>query len=126
MLPSWLAIALGGALGSMARHGVNVAVARTLGQASYTSTLLVNISGCAMIGVLAGQLTVGRLTMSPTLRAFVFVGILGGFTTFSTFGLDTLTLVREGRPGTAALNAVGQVVVGLLAVAGGYAAGQRL
>ena len=110
----------------MARHGVNVAVARTLGQASYTSTLLVNISGCAMIGVLAGQLTVGRLTMSPTLRAFVFVGILGGFTTFSTFGLDTLTLVREGRPGTAALNAVGQVVVGLLAVAGGYAVGQRL
>jgi fluoride exporter len=126
MLPPWLAVALGGALGSVARHGVNVAVARALGHASYASTLLVNISGCAVIGVLAGQLAVGRLAMSPTLRAFVFVGILGGFTTFSTFGLDTLTLFRDGRHGAAALNAAAQVVVGLLAVAGGYAVGQRL
>jgi len=121
----WLAIGLGGALGSMARHGVNVAVSRLGGHATPYATLVVNVTGCAVIGVLAGLVAGGRLTMGPTTRLFVFVGVLGGFTTFSSFGLDTLTLAHEGRHAAAAWNVVLQVVVGLAAVAGGYFVGLK-
>jgi len=117
---SWLAVGLGGALGSLARHGVNVWVTRRMGQSGPYATLVVNIVGCGVIGLLAGLLASERLVMTPTVRVFVFVGILGGFTTFSSFGLDTFTLAREGRPAAALLNAVGQVVIGLAALAAGY------
>jgi CrcB protein len=119
---TWIAVALGGALGSVARHTVNVAVARLGGQPSPLSTALVNILGCAAIGVLAGLIATSTVRMTPAIRAFVFVGILGGFTTFSSFGLDTLTLVHEGRQGPAFLNVLAQVVLGLGAVFLGYTA----
>ena len=118
-------IGIGGAIGSVVRHAVNLVVARSLGHPSYVSTLAVNVIGCAIIGLLAGQLAVGRLTMSPSMRLFIFVGLLGGFTTFSSFGLDTFVLAREGRHSAAAFNVVTQVGVGLLAVAGGFAVGHR-
>ena len=120
----WLAVALGGALGSMARHGVNMLVARRAGQSVPYATLTVNLVGCAVIGLLAGLLASNRISMTPTTRLFVFVGILGGFTTFSSFGLDTFTLAREGRLATALWNVAVQVVVGLVAVAGGYFVGR--
>jgi CrcB protein len=123
---SWFAVGLGGALGSLVRHAVNVATTRLVGHPSYASTLIVNVVGCAVIGLLAGQVAAGRLDLSQTMRLFVFVGVLGGFTTFSSFGLDTLTLVQAGRHYAAAVNVIVQVVVGLLAVAAGYAVGQRL
>lgn len=125
MLQSALAVALGGALGSVARHGVNIAVTRTLGHPSYISTVIVNVIGCAVIGLLAGQIATGRLLVSPTMRLFLTVGVLGGFTTFSSFGLDTLTLVQAGRYQTAAVNVIVQLTVGLLAVAGGFALAHR-
>ena len=90
------------------------------------STLAVNVIGCAIIGLLAGQLAIGRLTMSASMRLFVFVGLLGGFTTFSSFGLDTFALVREGRHYAAVFNVATQVTLGLLAVAGGFALGHRV
>ena len=121
----WLVVGLGGAIGSMARHGVNVALSRAGGRATPFATLSVNIAGCLAIGVLAGLVASGRLAMSPLTRLFVFVGILGGFTTFSSFGLDTFTLVQEGRHSTAAWNVAAQVVVGLAAVAGGYFIGAK-
>jgi fluoride exporter len=121
---AWLAVALGGALGSMARHGVNVLVARRGGPSVPYATLTVNLLGCAVIGVLAGLLASDRMSMTPTARLFVFVGVLGGFTTFSSFGLDTFTLAREGRLATAFWNVAVQVVVGLAAVAGGYFVGR--
>jgi CrcB protein len=117
---SWLIVGAGGAVGSMARHGVNVIVARLAGHATPYATLLVNVAGCAVIGLLAGFIAGGRLAMAPTTRLFVFVGVLGGFTTFSSFGLDTLTLAREGRHVAAACNVAAQVVLGLGAVAAGY------
>jgi CrcB protein len=123
---SWLVVGLGGAVGSMVRHGANIIVARTLGQPSYYSTLGVNLIGCGLIGVLAGEVASGRITMSPTLRLFVFVGLLGGFTTFSSFGLDTFMLAREGRYGAAVGNVAIQVMMGLGAVAGGFAVGHKL
>jgi len=92
---TWIAVAIGGALGSVARHGVNVLVGRLVHRPVPYATAAVNLAGCVVIGVLAGLLASGRLQMSMTVRAFVFVGVLGGFTTFSSFGLDTFTLARE-------------------------------
>jgi CrcB protein len=126
MLLPWVVVGIGGAVGSMARHLANRVVARSLGQSSYVSTLAVNVIGCAIIGLLAGRLAAGRLTMGPTMRLFVFVGLLGGFTTFSSFGLETFTLTHTGRHYAAAFNVAIQVVVGLLAVAAGFALGHRI
>ena len=126
MRSEWIAAGLGGALGSVARHGVNHVVTRRLGQAVPYATLIVNLVGCTVIGLLAGLLVGERLSMNPTIRVFVFVGILGGFTTFSSFGLDTFTLARTGRMAEAWWNVAIQVVFGLAAVAGGYFAGLKL
>jgi CrcB protein len=114
------AVALGGALGSLARHGLNVAVGQMLGRPVPYATAAVNVIGSAVIGVLAGLIASGRLSMSPSLRLFVFVGVLGGFTTFSSFMLDTLTLTHTGAPALAVWNLAGQVLLGLVAVYLGY------
>ena len=122
----WLAIAVGGALGSMARHGVNVLVHGRWPMMRFPlATFVVNVTGCLVIGLLAGLIMSGR--MSPRLywREFVFVGILGGFTTFSTFGLDTVTLARTQSMAPAIWNLVGHVVIGLLAVQTGIFLTQR-
>ena len=93
----WLAVAAGGALGSMARHGVNILFAHVLERAVPYATAAVNLVGSATIGLLAALIAAGRLQWSTELRTFVFVGILGGFTTFSSFMLDTLTLGHGGE-----------------------------
>lgn len=116
----WLAVALGGALGSAARHAVNRLVHQEWPLLRFPlSTIIVNIVGCTVIGVLAGMVATGRLPMSITWREFVFVGILGGFTTFSTFGLDTIALIRAGDTANAAVNVIVHVVGGLTAVYAG-------
>src|SRR5687768_12187831 len=93
---TWLAIAVGGAVGSVARHGVNVLVHGRWPMARFPfATLIVNVAGCLIIGLLAGLIMSERLTLRFYWREFLFVGILGGFTTFSTFGLDTITLARS-------------------------------
>src|SRR3954453_365080 len=84
----WLAVAAGGALGSMARHGVNIVFAHVLERAVPHATAAVNLAGSLAIGLLSGAVASGRLHLSPEMRTFVFVGILGGFTTFSSFFLD--------------------------------------
>ena len=84
---------------------------------------VINISGCLAIGLLAGLIASTRIAMSPAARDFAIVGILGGFTTFSTFGLDTLMLMRSNSPGSAAANVLVQVVGGVLAVWLGYSIG---
>jgi fluoride exporter len=126
MRSEWLAAGLGGALGSIARHAVNNLVARRLGDSVPHATLVVNLVGCAVIGLLAGLLASGRISMAIHVRVFVFVGILGGFTTFSSFGLDTFTLARSGRLAAAGFNVVVQVAGGLAALAAGYFAGLTL
>jgi CrcB protein len=118
-------VAVGGALGSALRHGVNVLTHHVLGDVVPAAVAAVNLIGCLVIGVLAGMIAASRWAPDQTVRAFVFVGVLGGFTTFSSFGLDTFTLVREGRPLVAAINVAGQVAAGLLAVFVGYAVGSR-
>ena len=84
------------------------------------ATAAVNLLGSVAIGVLAGLLASGRLTMTANMRTFVFVGLLGGFTTFSSFMLDTLTLTHAGERTLAMSNVAGQTALGLLAVYAGY------
>ena len=83
-------------------------------------TLAVNIVGCALIGVLF-QLDVSLRAISQEWRVAMAAGFLGGLTTFSTFGLETIRLLELGRPVTAVVNIVANVAIGLLAVASGMA-----
>jgi fluoride exporter len=122
---TWIAVILGGALGSVARHGVNLAVARVMGSPGPYATATVNMLGSFAVGLLAGALASQRLTMTPSVRAFVFVGVLGGFTTFSSFMLDALTQLERGTPGGSVINLVGQVLVGFVLVYIGYRLGVR-
>ena len=87
------------------------------------ATAVVNIAGSALIGILAGLIASGRWSPQNTLRVFVFVGLLGGFTTFSSLALDTLTLSRDSRPGMAALNICVQIALGLVLAFIGYRLG---
>jgi CrcB protein len=121
---TWIAIAVGGALGSMARHGLNHLIhTRWLTTRLPVGTAIVNLTGCFAIGLLAGLLAAERMELRFYGREFVFVGLLGGFTTFSTFGLDTFLLARTDSVGRAAINVVAQVVGGLAAVWVGYQIG---
>jgi CrcB protein len=122
----WLAVAVGGALGSIARHGVNVLIHDRWPMMRFPlATLVVNIVGCLAIGVLAGLIMSDRLALRVHWREFVFVGILGGFTTFSTFGLDTVTLARTSSMPAALWNVLAHVGVGLFAVQAGLFFGSR-
>jgi len=119
----WLAVGVGGALGSMARHAVNMFFSHVLERATPYATATVNLAGAAVIGMLAALIASGRLHWTTEARTFVFVGILGGFTTFSSFMLDTLTLGSGGQQSLAFWNVALQTLFGLAAVWGGYRVG---
>ena len=91
----WIAIAAGGAGGAVLRHWMGGAVQRGAGSFPW-GTLAVNLLGCAAIGAIAG-FEVRSGALSPVLRSGLVVGLLGGFTTFSAFGLETARLVESGR-----------------------------
>jgi CrcB protein len=111
----WL-VGLGGFLGTVARYGVGGFVARLRGGGTFPlETLVINVTGCLVLGVLAG-LSETRGVFTGTTRAFLFIGVLGGFTTFSTFGYETFQLVRDGQWHGAALSLMLQVGLGLGAV----------
>ena len=116
----WLAVAVGGALGSVLRHGVNIFFGTVLGRPGPLATATVNVAGSLVIGVLAGLIAGGRLHETPVMRAFIFVGILGGFTTFSSFMLDTFTLAEGHHAYAAILNVAGQVAIGYAAAYVGF------
>jgi fluoride exporter len=121
---TWLAVAIGGAIGSVARHGVNhLAATYALATRFPFGTVAVNLVGCFVIGLLSGLIASGRIALPHYWREFAFVGLLGGFTTFSTFGLDTFVLARTHSVGYAAINVTVQVVGGLFAVWLGYRLG---
>jgi CrcB protein len=120
---AWMAVGIGGALGSLARHAVNIYFGHVLESSVPYATATVNIVGSFVIGLLAGLIAHTTIAMSVNVRTFVFVGLLGGFTTFSSFALDTLTLSQGGHVGTAFWNVALQVVLGLAAVYTGYSVG---
>jgi fluoride exporter len=114
---SYLVIAIGGALGSVARFWLSGAVAQSFGETFPAGTLLVNISGSLVIGFFAGLTGPdGRFLVNPTIRQFFMMGICGGYTTFSSFSLQTLTLARDGEFLFAVLNIASSVILCLLAV----------
>jgi CrcB protein len=114
-------VGAGGALGSIARHALNHLVhQRFLSSTFPAGIFLVNVLGSVLIGLLAGALVAGRLHLSYQARTFLVVGLLGGFTTFSSFSLDTLALVREGHHAQAAWNVIGQVSLSLIGVWAGF------
>jgi CrcB protein len=118
-----LAIALGGALGSVARYWLSF-LALPVSATLPLGTILINVAGSFAIG-LFGALTVshGRYPVSETARLFFMAGLCGGFTTFSSFSLQTLDLLRGGAPLRAAINVAASVSFCLLAVAAGHALG---
>ncbi|MFD5248754.1 fluoride efflux transporter CrcB [Amycolatopsis sp. NPDC058340] len=119
--PRWdvlTAIGAGGALGSLARYGLSVALPHSRGQFA-VSTFATNVSGCLLIGVLMALLTAAG-NPHRLLRPFLGVGILGGYTTFSTYATDTLDLVTAGRPFTGLAYASATVAAALAAVYAGH------
>jgi fluoride exporter len=110
-------VAAGGALGSLARYWMTGAVAALTGPRFPYGTLLINILGSFVIGVVAGiTLTPARMGMHPDVRIFLMVGICGGFTTFSSFSLQTLELIQTGDVVPAALYIAGSVTLCVLFV----------
>ena len=116
----WLLVGVGGALGSIARHGLNHWVQHRWITSFPLGIFIVNVLGSVAIGIVAGIVASGRWSVSIEARTFVMVGVLGGFTTFSSFSLDTLTLIRGGHVGFAIWNVVGQILLSLIGIAAGY------
>lgn len=114
---------VGGFFGTMMRYLVNLLVYQVLSAPLFPyGTLIINISGCFFIGLLA-SLTETRIALSPEVRIFIQIGILGGFTTFSTFGYETFALLKDAQFFLAASNVLLQVIIGMFAVWLGYMAG---
>ena len=127
VLAIYLWIAAGSALGGLLRYLVSGWAARYFGIAFPWGTLIINVAGCAFIGLFA-TLTgpSGRVLVNSTVRQFVMIGICGGFTTFSTFSLETLNLARDGEWIRVAANVTGSVLFCLLGVWLGHAAATAL
>jgi len=115
----------GGFAGAATRHLVGIAVYRYLPGSFPYATFFINVSGCLAIGFLA-VLADERFTLGPLARLFWMTGVLGGYTTFSTFGYETIVLLRQGSVVPAAVNVAGQVVLGLAAFVAGAAAARTL
>jgi CrcB protein len=122
---TWVMVAVGGAAGSLARYGVAFSISRWVGNPVPIATALVNVVGCAVAGILLGLTASQRLLLTAEQRALLVSGVLGGLTTFSGFGIDTLVLVQEGRGATAVINIVAQVIVGLAVLALAFAVARR-
>ncbi|MFL6723614.1 MAG: fluoride efflux transporter CrcB [Sphingomicrobium sp.] len=113
----WLLVFLGGGMGAAARHAINRAGLALLGPGFPWWTLAVNVTGSFAIGLLAGLF--GAMETGQNARLFLITGFLGGFTTFSAFSLDALTLWERGAPIQAGMYILGSVVLSLLAAAVG-------
>jgi len=114
-----LAVALGGGVGSVLRYVVNFLVVARVGPGFPFGTLLINITGSLLIGIVAELAATSSSGMTPLLRLFLAVGVLGGYTTFSTFALDTVTLVGDRALAMATIYAFGSVLLGVLAAFAG-------
>lgn len=124
-MEKYLFIGLGGFLGSIARFGLSTVVYRFAGESFPYGTLTVNVIGCFLIGLLMTVLQ-DRFIIQPNLRMFIVIGILGGFTTFSSFSFETFALIRAGNFIDAVMNSVYSVAGCLIATWGGYIIGKQL
>ena len=111
-----LFVGLGGFIGASLRYATGLFIGRFVTDAQFPyGTFVVNMLGCLLIGFLAG-ITNSRELMNDTSRAFVFTGMLGAFTTFSTFSYETMGLLQNGQTSPALTNLGLQIILGLLAV----------
>ena len=120
----WL-VALGGAIGAVARAMLSTAILSRWPSTLPWGTIVVNVSGCLVLGMLSGSLE-SRPHLNPTWRTFGAVGVLGAFTTFSTFENETLALLQRGDVPSAIANVALSLIAGLTAVWIGQTAGRLL
>ena len=132
--PDVLAVAVGGCLGAVSRLGLSELIKRWVPGLFPTATLLVNVIGCVLLGCMMTVFAAHPLdAQTPTpfwlsnrFRLLVTTGLLGSFTTFSTFGYETFDLLRRDEPILATLNIAGHVLTGLLGIWIGYLLGRQL
>jgi fluoride exporter len=105
-------VAIGGAIGSVSRYLLSTAVLRMSGSLFPVGTFAVNVAGCIVFGAIVGAAE-HRVVLAPETRAFLLVGVLGGFTTFSSYAFESFTLMQDRQIAAAAVNIVGQVAAGL-------------
>ena len=108
----------GGAIGTLARYGVSGFSHRVFSSIFPWGTLMVNLIGSFVIGLLWGISE--QTNFSPNIRAFIFIGILGGFTTFSSYSLETLNLFRDGEVKMGIINILANNILGLVLVFAGF------
>jgi len=128
MLVQFLLVAIGGAIGSMLRFGVGLAMPQASPQHWPWATFAVNVAGCLAIGIVMGlalRESVGAgagtsVSISPPLRLFLVTGLLGGFTTFSAFGFETLRMAQAGHPTLAIAYALSSTALGVVAAGAGW------
>ncbi|MGI9196943.1 MAG: fluoride efflux transporter FluC [Candidatus Nanopelagicales bacterium] len=121
---AFAAVAAGGAIGALARWGVDVAIEAT-GRHAAWATLSVNVAGCLLMGLLVSYV-LSHPDRHGLWRPFLGIGVLGGFTTFSAFAVDTVALILGGSPAWALAYLVASVAGSLAAVWAGFAAGRAL
>ncbi|MGD2053893.1 MAG: fluoride efflux transporter CrcB [Gammaproteobacteria bacterium] len=120
-----LLIAVGGAVGAVLRYGASISVYSLLGRGFPYGTLFVNVSGSLLMGILS-VLMLERFDIGPEWRAAILVGVLGSFTTFSTFSIETLNLLEQGDLMRAMANIVLSVLICLVAVWFGVLIGRQI
>lgn len=111
---TWLLVALGGAGGSVLRYGVGRLAVAYLGPTTVMATFIVNVTGSFALGLFMG-LALERTMISVNLRSLLAIGLLGGYTTFSTFTFESIRLVEDGELFRAAISVLGNIVLGLTA-----------
>ena len=120
----WILVAVGGAIGTLLRFSATKLSVLLAGN-TYTGTFLVNVTGSFLLGVFIGWSLTKSTDMSH-LRHFIAIGILGGYTTFSTLTLESLQLLESGSLSKAGLNIVANVTIGLLAAYAGFLLGRTI
>ena len=121
-----LLVGIGGALGALSRYGLGLVVVRWLGTGFPWATLAINVLGCLLIGMAMGGGVGPTGFLTRELRLLGVIGFLGAFTTFSTFGYETIALLQGGKGGLAVSYVLASVLLGLAAVAGGMLATRSL
>jgi fluoride exporter len=119
------AVAVGGAIGSVARLLIGAAVQQRVGTSFPVGTLLINVTGSLLLGLLV-RVALETPAVTPTLRAFLTTGLCGGYTTFSTFSYDAAVLIDERSYARAALYIVASVALALMGMVAGFAAARWL
>ena len=123
---SVVAVGVAGFVGAIARYGVEGFVSERTGGWFPWGTFVVNVSGAFVLGVLFSTLVEGRIAVAPWLRAALTVGLIGAYTTFSTLTLEVVRLAEDGSYVLALLDALGSLVVGLVAAIAGIVVGRAI